>query len=68
MNSLPVNICAKSSQSIAERKALRSWKKVDRNRLRQSILSSELCAEIPQTSTAESLFDTYEHVLHDIAD
>ena len=43
---------------IAERKALRSWKRVDRNRLRHSILNSELCAEIPQTSTAEYLFDT----------
>ena len=53
---------------IAERKALRSWKRVDRNLLRQSILNSELCAEIPQTSTAESLFDTYENVFRDVVD
>ena len=53
---------------LAERKALRRWKMVDRNRLKQSILNSELCAEIPQTSTAESLFDTYETILRDISD
>ena len=41
---------------------------VDRNRLMQSILNSELCAEIPQMSTAESLFDTYETVLPKISD
>jgi len=53
---------------IAERKALRRWKMVNRNRLKQSILNSELYAMIPQTSTAESLFDTYETVLREISD
>jgi len=53
---------------IAKRKALCRWKMVDRNRLKQSILNSDLYAMIPQTSTAESLFDTYETDLREISD
>lgn len=53
---------------MVERRAIRGWKRVDRNLFRQSIKDSELCANIPDTATAESLFEIYETVLRSLAD
>ena len=37
------------------------------NLLRQSIRDSELCAEIPESATTESMFEIYENVLREVA-
>ena len=52
---------------ISERRTVRGWRRVNMNLLRQSIRDSELCAEIPESATTESMFEIYENVLREVA-
>ena len=52
---------------IAKRKSVQSWKRVDRDQLRQSIIESDLCTANTSDISAEMMFRTYDRVLREIS-
>jgi len=46
----------------------RGWRRVNRAKLRQALLDSELCQPVSPDSDVDYLFDTYDAALRDIAD
>ena len=52
---------------ISEHRTVQGWKRVNINLLRQSIRDSELCADIPESATTESVFEIYKNVLREVA-
>ena len=57
-----------SHPPIASRKAIRSWKRVNRTDFRQALKDSPLCAKIPDQASSEELFSLNETVLRELAD
>jgi len=47
---------------------VRSWRRVDRNVLRESLEASLLCQPVPADATIDELFETYDSVIRDVAD
>ena len=52
---------------IAKRKTVQSWKRVNRDELRQSIVESDLCTAVTSDISAEMMFRTYDRVLREIS-
>ena len=52
---------------IAKRKSVQSWKRVDRDQLRQYIIESDLCTANTSDISAEMMFRTYDRVLREIS-
>ena len=53
---------------LSEEKIVRRWSGVDRAAFLVALRSSDLCATAPQNASADSLFDTYDGVLRELAD
>jgi len=47
---------------------VRGWRRVDRDELHRALETSQLCTPLPVDTDVDQLFDTYNAVLHDIAD
>ena len=54
--------------AAASRRLVRGWRKVDRDVLRQELLSSALCSPISSDEGPENLFSTYNEVLSKLAE
>jgi len=54
------------SPPLTER-LVRGWRRVDRDALRRALADSQLCSTVPADMDVDQLFDTYDTVLHGIA-